>query len=67
MSDQWLEAFVIVDDDGKPVGTIQDDDAVSPLSRTLLLFLFLLHSGLIALGVVFYHSCRHVLNIPIGT
>ena len=28
MSDQWLEAFVIVDDNGKPVGTIEDDDAV---------------------------------------
>ena len=29
VSDQWLEAFVIVDGDGKPVGPIQDDDAVS--------------------------------------
>ena len=28
VSDQWLEAFVIVDDDGRPIGTIEDDDAV---------------------------------------
>ena len=28
MSDQWLEPFVIVDDAGAAVGTIQDDDAV---------------------------------------
>jgi 2,3-bisphosphoglycerate-independent phosphoglycerate mutase len=28
VSDQWLEPFVIVDDAGKPVGTIEDGDAV---------------------------------------
>lgn len=28
VSDQYLDAFVIVDDDGKPVGTIEDGDAV---------------------------------------
>ena len=27
-SDQYLEPFVIVDDDGKAVGTVEDDDAV---------------------------------------
>ena len=37
MSDQWLEAFVIVDGDGKAVGTIQDDDAVNnPDPATLI-------------------------------
>ena len=28
VSDQWLPPFVIVDDDKKPVGTIEDGDAV---------------------------------------
>ena len=28
VSDQWLPPFVIVDDDDKPVGTIEDGDAV---------------------------------------
>ena len=28
MSDQWLPPFVIVDDDDKPVGPIEDGDAV---------------------------------------
>lgn len=28
MSDQWLEPYVIVGDDGKPVGAIQDGDSV---------------------------------------
>ena len=28
VSDQWLEPFVIVDDSGAPVGTIEDGDAV---------------------------------------
>ncbi len=28
MSDQWLEPFVIVDEADKPVGTIEDGDAV---------------------------------------
>lgn len=27
-SDQWLDPFVIVDDKGAPVGTIEDGDAV---------------------------------------
>lgn len=27
-TDQYVEAFVIVDDEGKPVGTVEDDDAV---------------------------------------
>ena len=27
MSDQWLPAFVITDAAGKPVGTIEDNDA----------------------------------------
>ena len=28
VSDQYLEPFVIVDDDDKPVGTVEDGDAV---------------------------------------
>lgn len=28
VSDQWLDPFVIVDDAGKPVGTVEDGDAV---------------------------------------
>ena len=28
VSDQWLEPFVIVDGDKRPVGSIQDGDAV---------------------------------------
>ncbi len=28
VSDQWLPPFVIVDDAGKPVGTVEDGDAV---------------------------------------
>jgi hypothetical protein len=28
VSDQWLPPFVIVDDDKKPVGTVEDGDAV---------------------------------------
>ena len=28
VTDQWLPPFVIVDDDDKPVGTIEDGDAV---------------------------------------
>lgn len=28
VSDQFLESFVIVDDDNKPVGTVEDGDAV---------------------------------------
>ncbi len=28
VSDQWLPPFVIVGDDGKPVGTVEDGDAV---------------------------------------
>jgi 2,3-bisphosphoglycerate-independent phosphoglycerate mutase len=27
-SDQWLDPFVIVDDKGTPVGTVEDGDAV---------------------------------------
>ena len=27
-SDQWLDSFVIVDENGSPVGTVQDGDAV---------------------------------------
>lgn len=27
-SDQWLDPFVIVDDKGAPVGTVEDGDAV---------------------------------------
>ena len=28
MSDQWIDPFVIVDDSKKPVGAVQDGDAV---------------------------------------
>ena len=28
ISDQWLPPFVVVDDAGKPVGTVEDGDAV---------------------------------------
>jgi len=30
VSDQWLPPFVIVDDDDKPVGPIEDGDSVRP-------------------------------------
>lgn len=28
MSDQWVDPWVVVDDGGKPVGAVQDGDAV---------------------------------------
>ncbi len=36
VSDQWLPPFVIVDDDKKPVGTVEDGDAVVSVPQLIL-------------------------------
>ena len=63
VSDQWLEAFMIVDDDGKPVGTIQDDDAVSRLDCAYLPLLRC--CALLACSLV-GHGALHCLPSPIN-